>query len=161
MYKSPKKPSLQVTDHVTITDFVREFLHLLAKCEGGPIKLNNEIDITRVRALINDPAFTTFKSPMRLDANCPYWNEQEIVTMPSNLGPEKGCLFYFVCNRCGRRTKFLFFYSILESPICRQCCRLPYKQMSYATRKARMVEKRHHEKHGSMTMLRPDDVIPQ
>jgi len=152
MYNFPKQPRKEVFDRIDITDFVRRFLLELAEREGRPIRMNNEIDIMRVKALINDPRFTTFKSAMRLDADCPYWNEQEIAIVPSNLGPEKGCLFYFVCNGCGRRTKYLFFYDMLQSPICRQCCRLPYKQASYKERKRRQQEKVRSDGYGHSVM---------
>lgn len=43
----------------------------------------------------------------------------------SNLG--KGFIFWFVCNGCGRRVRFLYIPPHSEDFLCRVCHRLVYK----------------------------------
>jgi hypothetical protein len=134
-----EKQEDRLYEPINITDYVRTFLIKLSEREGSRVKVNTEIDAIRVSHLINNPKFTTFKSVNDIQTGQPYWNEQEIVYLPSNLGANKGYVFYFRCNGCDRRVKHLYKYTELEPPLCRKCHRLSYRQISYKERKARLT----------------------
>lgn len=125
----------EVIDTIDISDYVRTFLLQLSELEHDRIRINSEWEAERIKALLNIPKNTMFKSPADLRSGVPYWNEQEVDYVRSNLKQNKGFIFYFICGQCDRRVKRLFFYTLLEPPICRHCCRLPYRQKSYKERK--------------------------
>jgi hypothetical protein len=133
----PNTKTKDIRDFIRIKDYVRNFRTNLSKQAGLRIKVNTTDDIQKFNALINDPANTAYKSIRDFKTGEPFWNRQNVVYVPSNLGRNKGYVFYFLCSGCHRRTKYLYFYSGLEPPLCRQCCYLPYKQTSYQERKKR------------------------
>lgn len=120
---------------VDITDYLREFLIHLAKHDGRRVEIRSEDDARRVLGFINVPENTRYKSIGNGDA--PIWNQQKIVCIASNL--QNGYLFYFICNGCGGRVKYLYQYYLLEPPLCRRCLRIPYPSMQYAERKRRRI----------------------
>lgn len=63
------------------------------------------------------------------------WKNQVVEYIPSNLGKDRGIVYYFVCNDCGRRVKHLYFDNYLRAPLCRRCCGLPYRQPTRPERK--------------------------
>lgn len=131
-YEGIGKP--EISRRIDIFDYVRSFVQELSELERSRIKFNNEFDAERIKGLMNLPEKTRFKSINDLRGN-PYWHFQEVDYVPSNLGKGRGVLFYFICSRCDRRVKFLYFYTEVEPPICRQCCQLPYRSASYKERK--------------------------
>jgi len=132
-YEDIRKP--EITRRIDIFDYVRAFVRELEKLENKPrIKFNNEFEALRVKELMNIPEKTRFKSINDLRGN-PYWHFQEVDYVLSNLGKGRGVLFYFICNRCDRRVKYLYFYTETEPPLCRKCCQLPYRSANYQKRK--------------------------
>ncbi|HCY17652.1 MAG: hypothetical protein UR62_C0001G0021 [Candidatus Nomurabacteria bacterium GW2011_GWF2_35_12] len=131
-YEDIGKP--EITRRIDIFDYVRSFVRELEQLENKKIKFNNEFEAFRVKALMNIPEKTKFKSVNDLRGN-PYWHFQEVDYVPSNLGKDRGVLFYFICSRCNRRIKYLYFYTEVEPPLCRKCCQLPYRPASYQERK--------------------------
>ncbi len=73
------------------------------------------------------------------------WRNQVIERVPSNLGKNRGSICYFICNDCGRRTKYLYFQNYLYAPLCRRCCGLPYRQPTRPERKISRYLSRHPE----------------
>jgi hypothetical protein len=114
---------------IDIAEYVRTFLLELARLEKKPfIKLNSLSAMDRVKGLLNIPENTTFKSLSDIRTGFPYWEEQQVDCIGSNLG--RGYIFYFICNGCGRRSKYLYEYSMTLSPLCRVCCRITYRRKS-------------------------------
>jgi hypothetical protein len=109
-----------------ITDYVRDFILDLTQIEGYSVKLNNEIDAIRVKGLLDDPGRTSFKSIKPLTQGLTGWDSQEVIFVKSNLGYGHGYLFYFICNGCRKRVKYLYEQDPLRSPFCRTCCRISY-----------------------------------
>jgi len=133
-YEEIGKP--EIIRRIDIFDYVRAFIRELEKLEGKTrIKLNSEFDTERIKGLMNIPKNTTFKSLTDMRSGQAFWKYQEVDYVRSNLGSGKGALFYFICSRCDRRVKYLYFYTELEPPLCRQCCQLPYRSASYKERK--------------------------
>lgn len=130
-----------IIDWIDIYDYLRTFLRELSDREGRHVKVKTEFDALRIKGLMNIPKNTTFKSLNDIRSEQPYWKYQEVDCVPSNLGKGKGFVFYFICDRCGRRTKYLYFHTNMEPPVCRKCCRLPYRQAKYKERVQRVSQK--------------------
>lgn len=136
--ESPKT----VLRRIDITDYVKTFLTDLSKREGKRIWINSDFEAERLKGLLNNPINTTFKSMWDMKTGIPYWNEQRVTACPSNLGKNKGVVFYFLCNGCHKRVKYLYVYEELKSPLCRTCCRLPYKKERYKHNRCRQCNGR-------------------
>jgi hypothetical protein len=120
---------------IDISDYIRAFLRELANKEGKiNLRINNDFDAERIQGLLNIAKNTTFKSIKNLRTGHPYWDHQEVEYVKSNLN-RKAYIFYFICSRCTRRVKYLYFYSEIEPPLCRTCCQMPYKPTTYKKRK--------------------------
>ncbi len=108
----------------------------MRQTRGRVFDLRHPLEAKNMKEMMDDPKNTTFKSPRDFRDGSYYWHRQEVDYVPSNL--RRGFIFYFICNECGRRVKYLYEYSMLESPICRICCRLSYRQPN---RKARAISR--------------------
>ena len=138
MYSSQEKKLLPVHDRKDATDYVHAFLRHIRQTQGRIFDLRHPGQVKYMVELMNDPKNTAFKSIRDPRDGYYYWNEQRFDYVPSNLGTGRGFIFYFICNACRRRVKYLYEYSSLESPLCRHCCHLKYEQPS---RKARALSR--------------------
>lgn len=116
---------LYINRRISITEYVRVFLIDLSKREGKRVKINGEFEAERIKGLLNMPKNTMFKSHFDFMGN-PGWYEQKVVCVPSNLPRRKTFLFYFICDACHERVKYLYEYNMLRPPLCRKCCRIVY-----------------------------------
>ena len=133
-YKHKNKSLLSRVSRVNSTDYVRTFLLELAVLEKKPyIQLNSPAVAERIKGLLNIPKNTTFKSLSDIETGLPYWDEQLVDYIDSNLG--QGYIFYFICNRCGRKVKYLYEYDMTRSRLCRICCRFEYRRSKHTARK--------------------------
>lgn len=73
------------------------------------------------------------------------WRGQLVQYVPSNLGRGRGIIWYFICNDCQSRVKNLYFENYFRAPLCRRCCKLPYRQSTRAERKVSFYLRRHPE----------------
>lgn len=124
-----------IIERIDISDYLRTFLHELSNKENKRIEVKSELDALRIKELMNIPENTTFKSLDDIRGQQPYWKYQKVDCVPSNLGRGRGYLFYFICNSCERKVKFLYFHTYTEPPMCRKCYRLPYSKSPYNQRK--------------------------
>ena len=125
-YEHQNKWLIDQISRINITDYLRIFLLELSRHEKRPlIKLRIRFEAERVKGLLNIAKNTPFKS-FRDIQGIPYWDDQPVDYIPSNLG--RGYLFYFLCTHCGRRVKYLYEYSLASEPICRKCCRITYRR---------------------------------
>lgn len=76
-----------------------------------------------IKELLNTPN-TKFETPFILYKQHYEWPEVDFI--PSNLG--KGFIFYFICNGCGRKVKYLYEPRENSQYLCRICHGLHYKQ---------------------------------
>jgi hypothetical protein len=125
----------EIKNRINIFVYLRRFLDELWQLEGSKTKLTSEFDALRVKGLMNNPKNTTFKSLNDMRSGQPFWREQEVDYIVSNLGKGKGYIFYFICTRCDRRVKYLYEYSFFDPPLCRKCCQIPYRPKTYSERK--------------------------
>lgn len=153
MYNSRHQEVKEVYEKINITVYVKTFLLELSHHWGKRVKVNTESDALHMKMFLNNPKYTSFKSSKDLLTDVPYWNEQAVVCFPSNLGEDKGYLFYFLCNGCDERVKYLYVYNYLRSPVCRKCCRLPYRQASYQKRKSSFALRASQRLHQPLSVL--------
>lgn len=126
MYRNNKRKLHTDVERINISDYMRGFVCELSQKENSPVKITRPFEAERIKGLMNISANTTFKSIADFRSGIPFWDEQKVDFVPSNLG--KGFIFYFLCNNCGKRVKNLYFPSMVEEPLCMRCCRLQYKQ---------------------------------
>lgn len=134
MYGDNDNNSIAGVERIDITNYLKIFLEELYALEQRSIDLKTKGGATRIKELMNISKNTVFKSLNDFRSSQPYWEEQEVDCISSNLGKNKGFIFYFICNRCKRRVKYLYFLFSLDVPLCRLCCRLQYVQPGRKTR---------------------------
>ncbi len=127
MYRSQyRKTNIrEVVDRVEIKDYVANFL-----ASSYPYARKKVADVEEamfIKAQMDIPENTKFKSFKDMDGR-PYWHEQKVDFVKSNLRGEKGVIFYFLCNGCRKRVKYLYLFSFTHEPLCRICCNLKYTQ---------------------------------
>ena len=136
-----KKPAITILDRKDITDYVRGFVLHMRK-HGRVFDLRHEGNIKFMIQLMNEPENAEFRSARDFQNGNYYWDYQRVDYKRSNLG--RGFVFYFRCNGCRRRVKYLYEYSMLQPPLCRICCHLHYEQPSRKARRlSRLIRKPH------------------
>ena len=133
VYTHKKTSVLERIVPINITDYIRNGISELER-KGYRFNFGHPQETERIKEYLNDPKNTTFKSTRDLQDGFYFWHEQKVDFVRSNLGKSKGAIFYFICNSCHRRVKYLYEYNSCYSPICRKCCRLGYK---YPNKKSR------------------------
>jgi hypothetical protein len=132
-YTHKNKELLNRIERIDITDYIQDGItHLRSK--GYGFSLDNAYEYNRLKELLNDPKNTTFKSMKDIMSGFYHWDTQEVECIPANRGNGNGFIFYFRCNNCMRRVKFLYEYNSCDSPLCRTCCGLKY---TYPSKKGR------------------------
>lgn len=132
-YTHKNKGILERIIPLNITDYIKQGIFELRR-KGICFNLSNPLEAGRLMDFINDPQNTSFKSGRDPMDGYYYWHEQKVDFVRSNLGNDKGSIFYFICNNCHKRVKYLYEYNSLYPPLCRKCCQLGYK---YPNRKLR------------------------
>jgi len=112
---------------ICIGDYVRNFILDIRKKEGRVFNTNHPGEVAYMKELLNTSKYAEHKSTRDFNTGLYFWNEQKVDYVPSNLGSGKGYIFYFICNGCRQRVRYLYEYSTLNSPLCRICCRLGYE----------------------------------
>ena len=125
-YEHNNKEAINWMKRIDTSDYVRTFLFDLSQIEDRKVNVNRVSEAERVKGLINIPMNTSFKTLSDIRSGVPYWEEQKVDYIASNLG--RGYIFYFLCNHCGRRVKYLYEYDMTLSPLCRVCCRITYRR---------------------------------
>jgi hypothetical protein len=125
-----KDKNINNWDRISAGDYLQAFLNELSMREHCKVVLNTDGQVIRIDRLLQPGAINYYKSLQSIHKNFSSWYEQGLKFTTSNLG--KGYIVYFVCNKCGRRSKFLYYYqndnSHSELPICRLCCGIKYPQ---------------------------------
>jgi len=133
IYTHKNKGMLDRVECKNITDYIKSGIFELRR-KGYYFNVNNPQEAVRLKELLDNPLNTSFKSGRDPMDGFYYWHEQKVAFVRSNLGNDKGSVFYFICNFCHQRVKFLYEYNSCYPPLCRKCCQLGYK---YPNRKSR------------------------
>jgi hypothetical protein len=103
--------------------FMREFWELRGeRTRLKDLRIRSLAEAETIKNMMNNPSnfFTSLQNIQSYHQN---WQTFDFV--PSNLG--RGYLFYFVCDRCERRVKYLYMLSNSHVYLCRTCCKLKYR----------------------------------
>jgi hypothetical protein len=113
-------------DRIDITDYVHTFVRAYNKKYDVKLKTGYLGGAEYLKGLLNASQDKVVPYLEKLEGLF-YWNSQKVDFVPSNLGENKGYLFYFICAYCDSRVKLLFRRKICEQPACRTCCDIGYK----------------------------------
>jgi hypothetical protein len=128
-----KRPVVEESQKISAAICVRNYLFERPIPIGSQkIDLNNE---QNVKDLISDiEGGTTFnlKQQNGLDNDYTEPNRVKLTYSKSNLG--KGFVFWFICNICNKRVKYLYFPPNSTVLACRNCHRLTYDKQNESKR---------------------------
>lgn len=124
-YKIKKDWSILETKNST--DYVKSILRD-TKYGEPRYKISTLSQAEEVKAFLNDPQNSHDKSMRDIQTGIPYWNEQKVEYVASNLG--HGFLWYFLCGYCGHKVKLLYLYKYTQPPLCRLCLGIDYRRKS-------------------------------
>lgn len=113
-------------ERIDISDYIKEFVLYIRRKEGRTIDIRQFGAVNYMKELLDNPEYTRFKSTKSPDGSI-YWDRQRVSYIQSNLGGGRGYLFYFNCDNCYRRVKYLYRLNYCYPPLCRICSNLSYK----------------------------------
>lgn len=122
VYKTKNWNLLEIKD---ITDYISD-MRRESIYGGRYYNIVTKAQADEVKAFLNDPRNTSSKSMKDFKTGVPFWNEQKVDYLVSNLN--RGFQWYFICNNCDKRVRFLYEYSGIESPLCRVCLGIGYER---------------------------------
>jgi hypothetical protein len=132
-----------ILDRIDIKDYIWNYNHGLSGREVYQATIRTASNAFQIRWPTNMSAIGAHN--MADASGERIWTGQTVEYVPSNLGANRGTVFYFICKDCGKRVKFLFFRSYLHAPLCRRCCNLPYRQPTRPERRISRYLHRHPE----------------
>lgn len=124
-----KRPLVETSQKISAAICVRNFLfELKDKAIEKNFDLNCEEDIKNLLRKVE--LGTTFSLKQEKYGNVEFTepNNVKMTYTKSNLG--KGFVFWFICNICGRRVRFLYIPPNSKITACRICHRLVYDQQN-------------------------------
>ncbi len=142
-YSKYEKRKVEVLERISAQEYMWRYFHGEATNEA----YNSTVRLQGSAMLIQWPkGARNVGSHNIMDATgelC--WKGQIIESVPSNLGRGRGVMWYFLCKDCNNRVKHLYFTNYLRAPLCRRCCKLPYRQPTRSERKISRYLTRHPE----------------
>jgi len=128
-----KRPVVEESQKISAAICVRNYLfERPISIISHKLDLNNEQD---VKDLISEiEGGTTFNLKQQNGVNTEFTepNKVKLTYTKSNL--DKGYVFWFICNICGRRVKYLYFPPNSTVLACRNCHRLTYDKQNESKR---------------------------
>ena len=116
-------------EKINVSDYLGECLIHLHRLYDVPDRVVTEEQAELVKAVLNNPE-NTFSASITSMYDEPFWGRQEVDYVPSNLGENRGYIYYFRCHNCLRRVRHLYSNSMQDAPSCRHCFRLKYRHKS-------------------------------
>ena len=128
-----KRPLVENSQRVSASICVRNFLfELQDKAINNNFNLNCEEDIKNLLRKIESSTTFNLKQEKGGDVEFTEPNFVKMTYTKSNLG--KGFVFWFICNVCSKRVKFLYFPPNSQVLACRRCHRLTYEKQNESKR---------------------------
>lgn len=131
-YSFNKRPIIENSQINNVSVFVRHNYLLIRdklKEKGRDLNLNKEEDVQMFIDLVKQSITVNLRQENNGDVSCTeHMNPMNLTYTRSNLG--KGFIFWFICNLCGRRVRYLYFPPNSEVMACRRCHRLAYKNQN-------------------------------
>lgn len=116
---------------ISSTDFIVGFINEVRFNKGTQLdwledsRIRSEWEANTLLEWINNPDFKkTNNSLLNIQGTHDY--RQQMAYIPSNFGRGKGYIFYFICNGCERRVKYLYMLKNSSIFRCRECNKLRY-----------------------------------
>lgn len=137
------------------TDYVKSFARKIERTEGRTIRGHHLGEALHLQELLHIPENTASKTMLDMQTGEYFWGVQKLALVASNLGRGKGFVWYFICNGCRRRVKYLYEESTMRSPLCRHCCGFRYSQPSRKSRRlSRLLNKAYVSPEDKKTLIR-------
>lgn len=115
---------------ISSTDFIVGFISEIrerSKAELGWLegsRIRNEAEADTLLSWINTGGAKSYNALLNIQSQHDNW--QQMTYIPSNLGHRKGYIFYFICNGCEERVKYLYMLKSSSIFRCRECNNLRY-----------------------------------
>ena len=128
-----KRPLVENSQRIGASICVRNFLfELNDKAIDKNFDLSSEEDIKDLLRKIELGTTFNLKQDINGEVELTESNNVKMTYTKSNLG--KGFIFWFICNICGRRVRYLYFPPNSQVLACRICHRLAYDQQNDSRR---------------------------
>ncbi len=131
-YYFNKRPVVENSQVNNVSVFVRHNYLLIKeklKEKGEDLDLNKEEDVKLFVKIVEQGVTVNLKQEKNGEVSTTeYMNPMKLTYTKSNLN--KGFIFWFVCNLCGRKVRYLYFPPNSEVMACRRCHRLAYKKQN-------------------------------
>ena len=128
-----KRPVVEESQKISAAICVRNYLFERSiPIFPHRINLNNEQDVKDLISEIESGTTFNLKQQNGLDNDYTEPNRVKLTYSKSNLG--KGFVFWFMCNICDRRVKYLYFPPNSTVLACRNCHRLTYDKQNESKR---------------------------
>ncbi len=129
-YYFNKRPVVENSQVNNVSVFVRHSYLLIKeklKEKGEYLDLNKEEDVQMFIDLVQQSVTVNLRQENSGNVSCTeHMNPMKLAYTRSNLG--KGFIFWFICNLCGKKVRYLYFPPNSEVMACRSCHRLAYKK---------------------------------
>src|SRR3989344_4028033 len=125
-----KKPVIENSQANNASVFVRHnYLQIRDQLKkvGKELDLGKEEDVKLFIELVGQSVTINLRQENNGEVSTTeYMNQIKLTYTKSNLN--KGFIFWFICNLCGRRVRYLYFPPNSEVLACRTCHRLAFRK---------------------------------
>jgi len=127
-----KKPLVEECQALRVSNSIRS-IYLQVKDNykkqyGKDVDFKDESSIRKFIDLVKNTIGVNFTQETNNEVYQSKPNPINLTYTKSNLG--KGFIFWFICNGCGRKVRFLYFTPYSEELLCRTCHRLTYRKQN-------------------------------
>lgn len=124
-----KLPTIEESQQVGVAVCVRNYLlDRQTSIFRRNLNLKTEEDVKELINEIESGTTINLKQRNGLDFDFSEPNKVKLTYSKSNLG--KGFVFWFICNICSRRVKYLYFPPNSSVLACRKCHKLSYDRQN-------------------------------
>ena len=124
-----KRPLIEESQKISASICVRNYLlERSIPIVSRKLDLNNEQDVKDLIGEIERGTTFNLKQQNGVDTEYTEPNKVKMTYTKSNL--RIGFVFWFICNICGRRVRYLYFPSNSSMLACRNCHRLVYEKQN-------------------------------
>lgn len=124
-----KRPIIEESQKISSAICVRNYLiDRQPSAIRRTFDLNEETDVKELITEIESETTFNLKQFNGSDHDYSEPNNVKLTYAKSNLG--KGFVFWFICNICSRRVKYLYFPPNSTTLACRNCHRLTYNKQN-------------------------------
>lgn len=131
-YQFNKRPIVENSQINSVSVFVRHNYLLIRdklKQLGKEIDLNKEGDVKLFIKIVEQGVTINLKQEKSGEVSTTeYMNPIKLTYTKSNL--RKGFVFWFICNLCDRKVRYLYFPPNSEVMACRKCHKLVYRKQN-------------------------------